>query len=186
MRPTSYRPTWSTERVGETYSVTYNPAHRWYYAPEMRRDEALLLKSWIARPMGGRGSWRTPRSPIRRPQLTRRRARASSCAHWFSIPTEARRPPAPLIERGQGRDYSAAHEAHLVGGGLEEPPAGRTLVLGDRALVLGRRQRQPDGIGARRGATVGRRRAAIASNFSMPAAKAKQRPGVGGSVLEQQ
>jgi len=32
------------ERVGETYSVTYNPAHRWYYAPEMRRDEALLLK----------------------------------------------------------------------------------------------------------------------------------------------
>ncbi len=32
------------ERVGETYSVRYNPAHRWYYVPEMRRDEALLLK----------------------------------------------------------------------------------------------------------------------------------------------
>ena len=32
------------ERVGETYSVKYNPAHNWYYAPEMRRDEALLLK----------------------------------------------------------------------------------------------------------------------------------------------
>jgi len=32
------------ERVGETYSVTYNPKHRWYYAPELRRDEALLLK----------------------------------------------------------------------------------------------------------------------------------------------
>ena len=31
-------------RVGETYSVKYNPAHRWYYAPELRRDEALLLK----------------------------------------------------------------------------------------------------------------------------------------------
>jgi len=31
-------------RVGETYSVTYNPAHGWYYVPEMRRDEALLLK----------------------------------------------------------------------------------------------------------------------------------------------
>jgi hypothetical protein len=31
-------------RVGETYSVTYNPAHRWHYAPELRRDEALLLK----------------------------------------------------------------------------------------------------------------------------------------------
>jgi hypothetical protein len=32
------------ERVGETYSVRYNPAHSWFYAPEMRRDEALLLK----------------------------------------------------------------------------------------------------------------------------------------------
>jgi len=32
------------ERVGETYSVKYNPAHRWHYVPEMRRDEALLLK----------------------------------------------------------------------------------------------------------------------------------------------
>ncbi|MGE5268501.1 MAG: CmcJ/NvfI family oxidoreductase [Thiohalocapsa sp.] len=32
------------DRVGETYSVKFNPAHRWFYAPEMRRDEALLLK----------------------------------------------------------------------------------------------------------------------------------------------
>lgn len=32
------------QRVGETYSVTYNPAHRWFYAPELHRDEALLLK----------------------------------------------------------------------------------------------------------------------------------------------
>src|SRR5438477_362088 len=32
------------DRVGETYSVKYNPAHQWYYVPEMRRDEALLLK----------------------------------------------------------------------------------------------------------------------------------------------
>jgi hypothetical protein len=32
------------ERVGETYSVRYNPAHRWFYTPEMRRDEVLLLK----------------------------------------------------------------------------------------------------------------------------------------------
>ena len=32
------------DRVGETYSVTYNPAHRWFYVPEMRADEALLLK----------------------------------------------------------------------------------------------------------------------------------------------
>ncbi|MBV9861618.1 MAG: methyltransferase [Alphaproteobacteria bacterium] len=32
------------DRVGETYSVTYNPAHRWFYVPEMRADEGLLLK----------------------------------------------------------------------------------------------------------------------------------------------
>lgn len=32
------------ERVGETYSVTWNPAHRWFYVPHMQRDEALLLK----------------------------------------------------------------------------------------------------------------------------------------------
>jgi len=31
-------------RVGETYSVKFNPAHRWYYVPGMQRDEALLLK----------------------------------------------------------------------------------------------------------------------------------------------
>lgn len=31
-------------RVGETYSVKYNPGHRWYYVPQMRTDEALLLK----------------------------------------------------------------------------------------------------------------------------------------------
>jgi hypothetical protein len=32
------------DRVGETYAVTYNPAHRWFYVPEMQSDEALLLK----------------------------------------------------------------------------------------------------------------------------------------------
>lgn len=34
------------DRVGEIYGVTYNPAHRWYYVPEMLRDEALLLKCY--------------------------------------------------------------------------------------------------------------------------------------------
>jgi hypothetical protein len=31
-------------RVGETYAVTYNPSHRWFYVPAMQRDEALLIK----------------------------------------------------------------------------------------------------------------------------------------------
>jgi hypothetical protein len=31
-------------RVGETYRVGYNPDHRWYYFPLMKRDEALVFK----------------------------------------------------------------------------------------------------------------------------------------------
>jgi hypothetical protein len=34
------------DRKGETYSVIYNPAHRWYYWSEMRADEVLLLKCY--------------------------------------------------------------------------------------------------------------------------------------------
>ena len=33
-------------RRGETYSVMYNPAHRWFYFPEMTPDEAVLLKCY--------------------------------------------------------------------------------------------------------------------------------------------
>lgn len=32
------------DRTGETYAVTFNPGHRWYFVPEMREDEALLIK----------------------------------------------------------------------------------------------------------------------------------------------
>jgi hypothetical protein len=31
-------------RVGQTYRLKYNPNHRWYYFPEMRRDEAMVFK----------------------------------------------------------------------------------------------------------------------------------------------
>jgi hypothetical protein len=37
------------DRVGETYAVRFNPAHRWYYVPEMKRDEVLLLKCYDSR-----------------------------------------------------------------------------------------------------------------------------------------
>ena len=33
-------------RSGETYSVKYNPDHRWFYIPQMTADEALLLKCY--------------------------------------------------------------------------------------------------------------------------------------------
>jgi len=32
------------DRTGETYAVAYNARHRWLYFPEMRADEALLIK----------------------------------------------------------------------------------------------------------------------------------------------
>lgn len=31
-------------RVGQTYRLKHSPAHRWYYFPRMRRDEALVFK----------------------------------------------------------------------------------------------------------------------------------------------
>jgi len=34
------------DRVGEVYSVAFNPAHRWYYFPHMERDEAILIKCY--------------------------------------------------------------------------------------------------------------------------------------------
>jgi hypothetical protein len=40
------------DRVGETYGVTYNPAHRWFYLPEMQPDEALLLKCYDSKTDG--------------------------------------------------------------------------------------------------------------------------------------
>lgn len=34
------------ERIGETYQVIYDEAHRWFYAPAMLAEEALLLKCY--------------------------------------------------------------------------------------------------------------------------------------------
>ena len=55
-------------RVGETYPVAYNPGHRWYYFPKMRRDEALVFKVYDS-DTGGRArftahtSFEDPTSP---------------------------------------------------------------------------------------------------------------------------
>jgi hypothetical protein len=34
------------ERIGELELVSWNPAHQWYYYPEMSRSEALLIKTF--------------------------------------------------------------------------------------------------------------------------------------------
>ena len=36
----------AAERVGELQLVSWNSAHRWYYYPQMRREEALLIKTY--------------------------------------------------------------------------------------------------------------------------------------------
>ncbi len=40
------------DRRGETYNLAYNPSQRWFYAPEMRADEVLLLKCFDSRDDG--------------------------------------------------------------------------------------------------------------------------------------
>jgi len=32
------------DKVGETYALSYSPAHRWFYFPKLRRDEVVLIK----------------------------------------------------------------------------------------------------------------------------------------------
>ncbi len=34
------------DRVGEIYHVAFGPEQRWYYAPQMTRDEVILIKGW--------------------------------------------------------------------------------------------------------------------------------------------
>jgi hypothetical protein len=43
-------------RVGQTYAITYNPAQRWYWFPRMRREEALVFKTYDSL-RGGVARW---------------------------------------------------------------------------------------------------------------------------------
>jgi hypothetical protein len=44
------------DRVGQTYAITYNPGHRWYWFPRMRPDEALVFKTYESQ-KEGRARW---------------------------------------------------------------------------------------------------------------------------------
>ena len=43
-------------RVGQTYAITYNPKHKWFWFPRMRRDEALVFKVYDSL-KDGRARW---------------------------------------------------------------------------------------------------------------------------------
>lgn len=34
------------DRTGEVYRIAFNPAHRWFYVPQLQGDEAILIKSF--------------------------------------------------------------------------------------------------------------------------------------------
>jgi hypothetical protein len=44
------------DRVGQTYAVRYNPSHRWYWIPKMRREEAFVFKVYDSA-KDGRARW---------------------------------------------------------------------------------------------------------------------------------
>src|SRR5579871_6728253 len=44
------------DRIGQTYAITYNPAHRWYWFPRMRREEAIVFKVYDSL-KDGRARW---------------------------------------------------------------------------------------------------------------------------------
>jgi hypothetical protein len=56
------------DRVGENYFARHSGRHRWYYYPQITRNEALLIKQWdsegaLARTKGGRGDSTAPLEP---------------------------------------------------------------------------------------------------------------------------
>lgn len=59
-------------RVGQTYRLKYNAKHRWFYFPQMRRDEALVFKVYDSEKDGRarftpHTSFADPNSPVNAP-----------------------------------------------------------------------------------------------------------------------
>jgi hypothetical protein len=46
----------AADRIGQTYAISYNPAHKWYWFPLMRREEALVFKTYESM-KDGRARW---------------------------------------------------------------------------------------------------------------------------------
>jgi hypothetical protein len=44
------------DRVGQTYAITHNPAHKWFWFPRQRRDEAIVFKVYDSL-KDGRARW---------------------------------------------------------------------------------------------------------------------------------
>ena len=60
------------DRVGEIYQIAYNPAHKWFYFPDMTRDEALVFKCYDSL-KDGRARFYGPREVARMTLILRGR-----------------------------------------------------------------------------------------------------------------
>lgn len=56
------------DRTGEVYSITWSPAHRWYYYSEQQADEALLLKCFDSEAGTARFTAHTAFDPAEAPE----------------------------------------------------------------------------------------------------------------------
>ena len=61
-------------RVGQTYAITYNPNHKWFWFPRMRREEAIVFKVFDSMQRWPRPLHRAHR--LRRSDLAAQRASA--------------------------------------------------------------------------------------------------------------
>ena len=46
----------AADRIGQTYAIRYNPAHKWFWFPRMRREEAYVFKVFDSE-KDGRARW---------------------------------------------------------------------------------------------------------------------------------
>jgi hypothetical protein len=72
------------DRVGEIYSIAYDPAQRWFYFPEMSRDEVVLIKTYDSDPARARfsahGAFADPNFPD--PEVLRESIEIRALVFW--------------------------------------------------------------------------------------------------------
>ncbi len=95
-------------RVGETYSVTYDPEHQWFYLPRMMVDEVLLLKCFDSA-TDGRARF-APHTAFADPTTPpmRRRAKALNCERWCFMQLRTARRPVRWGRQIEGRPMMKA------------------------------------------------------------------------------
>src|SRR5262244_2695718 len=72
-------------RIGQTYAIKYNPEHKWYWFPRMRRDEAYVFKVFDSM-KDGRARWTAHTAfedPTTPPHARHEKASKSARWHFF-------------------------------------------------------------------------------------------------------